>query len=153
MLNVAPSDSILDEGDLGHALYSLPLPFLPSLRHLTLQGSLSSLRPPTIERLRMAFEIEEGRTYPAIQTISVRAWGPDRLHDWLAKIKEKLEKQGDWDWCFRHLLLQGNHRIASGVEDDVVERFPISRICEWISSSAVSLPVNSYLTKFTNIAP
>lgn len=137
-LIVMPSpDSIFVEGDLGHALYALPLTSLPSLRNLTLESSLTSLRPGCDGPL---FEVEEGQTYPAIETISLRTSKPDRLHDWLGKFMEKLEKQGDWDWCFRHFLLQGKHRTADGVEEDVVEslRFSRNHIHEWISSSAVS---------------
>lgn len=128
-----------DEGDLGHALYAIPLPHLPSLRHLSLQGTLASLRPQKNKLDTQVFEIEEKETYPAIETISVRTARPDRLHDWLAKIMKKLEVQGDWERRFNRLqvILQGRHRTASGVVTAEVEYFPRSCVGEWISSSVV----------------
>jgi len=125
-----------DEGDLGHTLYVLPLPHLPNLRHLTLQGTLVSLRPQKNKSETQVFEIEEGKTYTAIETISVRSARPDRLHYWLAKIMKQLETQGDWDRCFKHLVLRGRHRTARSVVALEVERFPRSAVGEWISSSA-----------------
>ncbi|KLO18496.1 hypothetical protein SCHPADRAFT_120080 [Schizopora paradoxa] len=132
--SVSLSEAIdADEGDIGHMLYAVPFPHLPNLRELHLDGSLASLRPHIKNSYAQKFEIDETDTYPAVEIISVRSFGSDRLYDWIGKVMKKLEKQGDWEKCFKYLELWGKHTNIKGQKVYDTEYFPRELIPEWVS--------------------